>query len=301
MSELAKEFDRLHAALVAELAPHEVELVNQAKSRLPTNGRTYGFEDVGKEAKAALKAVAALPSEQARTASRATIAGLAASNADRLRQGLTARVGERSEVALRHLLDFLSSDLDASYRYPDDHFLKDYRFVTGMTVPCGAQVVDLAERPGLKTVVSIAGKSPRLAWHAISRPWFRPHTEDRYLDEFNEKGWDRCYAEVGDLLTALPEVAGFIATSWFYDPALAEVSPRLDYLRRVPVEGGALMVRHGTTPFDIKSSTATSPTRRALYEQGKYVPTCWSIVWPRREMLAWCERSPAAGASTPSA
>ncbi|QYU70256.1 hypothetical protein J4558_09120 [Leptolyngbya sp. 15MV] len=78
-----------------------------------------------------------------------------------------------------------------------------------------------------------------------------------------------------------------IATSWFYDPVVSEISPRLAYLRRVPMENGAVAVSHGTTQFDIDSATATSPTRRAMYEDGTYLPQCWSILWPRAAMLAW--------------
>lgn len=288
INELIAKFDDLHASLIGELAPDEAALVARAIAQPPKSGRTYGFEDVGDPAKALLAAIASLPGARASIASRAVIAGLCVRSGARLGDGLTPKVKARSADALQFLADWLSEKADDSYRFPDDYFLKDYRFATGMTLPCGAQVVDLAERPGIKTIVTVAAKSPLVGWHAAMRPWFRPHTESRYLSEFNEDGWNRCFAEIGDLLAVMSDVAGMIATSWFYDPKLEEISPRLAYLRRVPCDAGAIMVCHGTTDFDIKSSTATSPTRRELYEQGKYMPTCWSIVWPRDAMLAWC-------------
>lgn len=287
---LIARFEQLHSTLLGQVPAEDAALVRAGIDQRPTTGRTYGFEDVGDAAKARLETIAVLPGERSGTASQALIAGLAARDGARLGDGLPPKVKERSVVALEQLLGWLTEKADAGYGFPDDHFLKDYRFVTGMTVPCGAQVVDLAERPGRKTVLALAPRTPLIAWRALTQPWFRPHTEDRYLVEFNEDGWNRCYAEIGDLLAAMPGVTGMIATSWFYDPALSEISPRLAYLRGVPCDAGAVAVSHGTTNFDIKSSTATSPTRRALYDEGKYMPTCWSILWPREPMLAWCAR-----------
>ena len=127
------------------------------------------------------------------------------------------------------------------------------------------------------------------AWR---QPWFRPHTEGRYLNEFNDAGWQDCYREIARLLERHPQIRGMAATSWFYDPALGEISPRLDYLRRLPMDHGALLVRHGTTPFDIHSATATSASRRALHEAGNYDPVCCSILWDRRDLIAWAKANP---------
>lgn len=286
LRELVAAFAALQAELLDRVEPADRALVAAARSQRPKTARTYGFEDLGAAATARLRALAALPEPRRSLASRALIAGLCADNADGFGDGLTPRVQVRSVDSLARLLAFLCAE-PGGYAFPDDYFLKDYRFATGMTVPCGAQVVDLAERPGVKTMAALLPRAPKIAWDAATRPWFKPHTESRYLDEFNEEGWNRCYGEMADLLDVLPRVAGMVATSWFYDPALAEISPRLAYLRRGPVEAGAVMVRHGTTQFDIDSATATSPSRRALYQEGKYMPTCWSIVWPRAAMLAW--------------
>ena len=72
------------------------------------------------------------------------------------------------------------------------------------------------------------------------------------------------------------------ATSGFYDPQLSAISPRLAYLPDLPMQYGARRVAHGTTEFDIKSATATSPTRRELDDQGKYTPICHSILSEQR-------------------
>jgi hypothetical protein len=43
----------------------------------------------------------------------------------------------------------------------------------------------------------------------------------------------------------------------------------------------------GTSDFDIASATARSPTRRKLYEAGKYVPISYTLLWPRERLLRW--------------
>lgn len=280
--------DRLSAMLDST----ERALVESAAAVPPKLGRTYGFEDIGGPAIAALSAISALPPDRAGLASRVLILELLRRNSGWLGSTLTQRVRERTTETLAWLLPWLEEQREEPYAYPEDAFVKDYRFATGMTVPCGAQVVDLTERPGWKSLFAAALKRPGRAAGMMAGDWFRPHTESRYLDEFNEAGWNRCYAEMVDLLALRPGVVGMVATSWFYDPALTGISPRLAYLRGVPSENGAIGVSHGTTDFDIQSATATSPTRRALYEDGSYRPTCWSILWLRSDMIAWRRRNP---------
>ena len=108
----------------------------------------------------------------------------------------------------------------------DDYFLKDVRFAAGWTVPCGAEVVDLrSSRQLVRSALhrGHAGARARLALRTLRpgrpAPWFAPHTESRYLDEFNEAGMERTYLNVASMLRGHPDVAGIAAYSWFYDPS----------------------------------------------------------------------------------
>lgn len=292
MADLGGRIESSLARLCAELSAAERALLDAALAAQPKATRTYGFEDIGAEAQARLTAIASLAPARASHVSRALILSLLQKNGALLGRSLNPRVGQRTKDTLAWLVPWLEIEQPEPYAFPADLFLKDYRFATGMTVPCGAQVVDLAERPGFKSILAAGLRRPRHALSMATGDWFRPHTESRYLDEFNEAGWNRCYAEIVDLLALRPQVVGMVATSWFYDPALTEISPRLAYLREVPSSNGAIGVAHGTTAFDIHSATATSPTRRGLYEEGKYRPTCWSILWLRQDMIAWRRRNP---------
>jgi hypothetical protein len=196
-------------------------------------------------------------------------------------------------VAVKRLIAYLGRDCDSQYCYPNDSFVKDLRFASGLSVPCGAQDVDLRSIIGYRASARSLLRHPSARYlrsvvsHGQIVPWFRIHTDSRYLGDFNEPGWDACYRRIAALLRRHSEVLGMAGTSWFYDPQLDAVSPRLSYLRARPVERGAFIVRSGTLPFDIQSATAKSEQRRRLYQEGKYMPVSYTLLWPREKLLAW--------------
>jgi hypothetical protein len=180
--------------------------------------------------------------------------------------------------------------------YDPDFWAKDVRFVLALTVPCGAQVVDLAARIGPGEVVRhvLAGRGLGAAAAYVAArgwgDWLQIHTESRWLEDFNEAGWDRCWLRVAALLRRMPKMRGVIGASWFYDPPLCEISPRLAYLQRRPVENGAFLVHQGPDPLSTERCTATSPSRRDLVAKGLYTPRSWILAWPREGLLRWADR-----------
>jgi peptidoglycan/xylan/chitin deacetylase (PgdA/CDA1 family) len=202
--------------------------------------------------------------------------------------------------ALARLHAFLSERRDG-YELGDDYFLRDVRLAAGWTVPCGSEVIDLRARFSLPGSIQIAlkAKAPHVALRHL-RPtgpdaWFAPHLELRYLDEFDETGWETTFRNVASLLRRHTDVVGVVGYSWFYDPKLETISPQLAYLRRRPTDGGAFFLRGHTSEFDIKNATAKSQTRRRLYEAGQYTPVGYKMVWLRRDILSWADRTHRAG------
>ena len=57
------------------------------------------------------------------------------------------------------------------------------------------------------------------------------------------------------------------------------MSPRLGYLRDTPVDGGARLFFFEEGGSSISNSLSTSPTRRKLYDEGKYMPKSYMLVW----------------------
>lgn len=123
------------------------------------------------------------------------------------------------------------------------------------------------------------------------RPYFEVHVHKLYQDEFNEAGRNECYRCCAELYDLHPEVLGMIGGSWFYDPAIAGISPHLAYLRTVPEAGGARALFVSYDDQAIANATATSAKRRALHAAGAYRPASWTLVWAKRDQLAWAQRS----------
>lgn len=199
-------------------------------------------------------------------------------------------------ASFERLVQFLDSP-PSDYWIGSDYFLKDLRVFGGFSIPCGAQDVDLLSafnrRGALKAwfleldfllgcrVLKLGG--PR---------WLRIHTDPRFTSQFNETGWEACYLRIAELLRMYPTAKGMVGTSWFYDPQLITVSPRLGYLQTTPMNGGAFLVRNGPGAIHTERATSTSPSRRALFESGEYLPICYTIVWEREQILNWAEHRP---------
>jgi hypothetical protein len=111
----------------------------------------------------------------------------------------------------------------------------------------------------------------------------------RYLEQFNFKGQNICYLRIAELLKANPTIQALVGESWFYDPKLKEISPRLNYLGRYPEENGAKIFRIITSESDIRLSTLKSKTRKRLFGEGKYKPCHHMLVWPRKQLINWAE------------
>lgn len=169
-------------------------------------------------------------------------------------------------------------------------------FVLATDIPCGAQLLDVKSTVPLQSVLlnihrerSIKNLTNYIRCKGLGT-WFRGHTDVEYLDEFNEEGWDRFYLSIAELLLRRKEVRGLVGTSWFYDPQLINISPRLAYLQLRQIERGAFLMRHRGLDSDINFATKTSPTRRSLYQEGKYNPISYSLVWERNKIISWANR-----------
>lgn len=111
------------------------------------------------------------------------------------------------------------------------------------------------------------------------------HTSDKHLSFFNEGGWLETYRYIDQLLLENKNIRGFIGASWFYDPKLSFISPRLNYLRKFPQENGAYFIAQFSDNDTIDLATRTSSTRKELFQQGKYIPFKYMMVWERNDIL----------------
>jgi len=200
---------------------------------------------------------------------------------------------------LDRLAGFLTADQGD---YDRDYWAKDVRFSLALSVPgARTQTIDLSSPMGPGQVVRNGrdghGWSPLVAYvkaQGWRKPWLEVHTESRHTDDFTEAGWDRAWASAAAICKRRPELAGMIGSSWFYDPPLETISPRLAYLRLNPLKGGAFIIHQGPAPIHSERAGATSPTRRAMIESGEYLPSSWLVAWPRATLIPWAEARAAA-------
>lgn len=186
---------------------------------------------------------------------------------------------------------------DTPGAYDPDYWAKDVRMTLGLSTPGSrTQLIDLTSPLGPRQVVmhGLSGRgfnslSAYMAAGGPGKTWLETHTESRDLVDFNEAGWDNLWAAAADILKTRPNLAGCIGSSWFYDPPLSQISPKLAYLIERPTRNGAFMIHQG--PGEIHTQRASmSPTRKALIDEGKYTARSWIVAWPRKPLIAWAEK-----------
>jgi hypothetical protein len=178
---------------------------------------------------------------------------------------------------------------DRHYSRYEDRYLKDLALCRGIMFPAGARVVQACM--GFPRSIVLKGTlRQRLRFLSLlavlksNRPVFQLHVHPDDLSEFDEAGWRRTLGRLARMLMANPETIAAFGSSWFYDPALQAVSPRLAYIHAVSMQAGGRFFRLGA---DTSGEAFTrSPTRRRLAESGAYVPQSCAMIWPRAELIA---------------
>lgn len=177
------------------------------------------------------------------------------------------------------------------YLPKSDAFLKDFSILRGKAMPVYTGIADvhntLWRRP---LVFGSFIQRVRFVRMFLRKPvgfryYFQHHTHTSLLANFNQEGWDRTYELIADLLDVNPEHKGYSGASWFYDPQLKSVSPRLAYLADIPIAAGAERFHLGSDRTG--SALAKSKTRKSLYDEGKYVPQNYMLLWHRASMIQW--------------
>jgi hypothetical protein len=179
LTEIPGQFSDLFSELTKGLSPEARAMLNQLSALRPKAGKTRGFADLGNEIVSALTAAASM--DEASTISRALIAGLAADVQRRttpfqLTPFVTAANSKWEKILLRYLADEAGPD----YLFPSGEFVKDLRYVHGMSVYFGCQVVDLQEGIGPKTALKLAPQDVRIG--RISAGFLFFHLAPRRFD-----------------------------------------------------------------------------------------------------------------------
>lgn len=189
------------------------------------------------------------------------------------------------------VLEDFSTQPDDYYDHRCDSFVLDLKVCSLRSIPVGGAWIVETRRVGLRPFFSGGVKQFFDYLHFIIfkargfSPYFTTHTATRNLRHFNEQEMNLTYLRIAELMKLNPRIRGFYRRSWFLDPKLEGISPKLGYLREIPLQNGARLFAAGSTKIDIKYALAVSLTRRRLYAEGKYLPTGYACIWPRKEFL----------------
>lgn len=217
------------------------------------------------------------------------------------RKLIPASVASQYDVEFRRILAQFDTNPSGFYTCENDLFMKDLGICRGKLIPCGAELVDeFSGVPRRITVRAGAKQFISALWFFTARsggfrPFYELHMDPRARREFTSEGWDRCFLRVADLLEMNAEIKGVFGSSWWYDPEVERITPRIRYLRQRPLENGASIFRMGSDQAAVINATSFSRLRREKYATGEYVPTNYLMVWGRDDLLRWSKRSRAEG------
>jgi hypothetical protein len=208
-------------------------------------------------------------------------------------QELPPRVRRHHETSLIRIADNQPGTND--WLTPEsDLFQKELGLVSFRLLSFGQRVGELGQGIPRRTLwVAGLSNAPRRFLLILRlggfRPYIQTHLHDFELGKMdNEAGRTEMYLCGAELLERYPELLGTIGSSWLEDPALEQVSPRL--FNRQPREGGAVFLYNGTDSQTTNNALFRSETRRALYQQGRYQPKNYMVIWPREQQIDWARR-----------
>lgn len=206
-----------------------------------------------------------------------------------------ASSGLHAEFALHYADAFhrIVEQIDTDPSFADlakDAFMKDLWLARVVMIPAFAQVWWPHSGLGLGDLLR-AGPAALIYGFVTCggrRPFFEGHTHDPMarIKYWNANGWFQALRLIALALPAFPKHKGAFGTAWFYDPAMATVSPNLLFASDLQVGKGAFRLRVGPNEAAHMNATATSASRRKLVAEGKYLPADYSIIWARRSLLA---------------
>ena len=199
-------------------------------------------------------------------------------------------------VSFQRILAQLENAENTFYLHSNELFCKDLALCRLKLLPCGSELVDLYS--GVPRSILFRGDFKQFArctnFFVLKgsgfRPWYESHWDRRLIRSFTPQGYDQCYLRIAQLLELNPEFKGMMGSSWWFDPALAPISPNLSFLRKVPLDNGAQLFRVGTNATATQAAIHLSAERKRLYDSGSYLPTIYLLAWTRKDMLEWANQ-----------
>ena len=115
------------------------------------------------------------------------------------------------------------------------------------------------------------------------------HSPKTFLLEYSAREQKKMFHRLAGCLRMNPEILGVSASSWWYDPSMKDHSDYLCYLREGWESKGAEFFDYETSAQTDRLATEGSVARTKLFEEGKYLPRNYLVVWTRDSLLRWAD------------
>lgn len=179
------------------------------------------------------------------------------------------------------------------YLMSNKQFLCDLAICRLKVYPCGPILID--EMSGIPRSLLINNGLKQLFTGAIFfmfkthgfQTFYELHMHVSQRKHFNAEGWLASYRKIAELLELNSNVRGMSCASWWYDPQLETISPRLHYLRNIPYENGAKLFYFQADKAAVSGAIDKSESRRQLFKAGTYIPKIYMMIWPRQALIRW--------------
>ena len=190
------------------------------------------------------------------------------------------------------ILTLIENGNDFVFDWSNDLFAKDMGICSLRLIPVGARLLEVSgfsRKPLLNDWRRLISNLYFLFFIVkASRPLYEMHVHMSNLGDFHPEGWAQSLVRVGQLLKLNPEIKGLHGTSWFYDPALKDISPHLAYLREIPCNHGARVFFVSDDGNNSEAFTK-SKKRKTLFLNKKYIPKLFLLIWPRNELIIFSD------------
>jgi hypothetical protein len=120
-------------------------------------------------------------------------------------------------------------------------------------------------------------------------PVLTSHIHELATEHLSEETWTPAHLRQAEILQANPGLRAVAGASWACDPRIAEITPHLAFVGEGPLVAGGYRFYLRPDPPEESGALETSRKRRALFEEGTYVPEVWTAIIPRPQLLRWAE------------
>ena len=197
----------------------------------------------------------------------------------------------------------LATGDDFRARLTDERMVYDFLVLFGRRLPLGIYHAEVGAVPRSRLVRSAPADAWRLARYlALEMRGFGPTLAIHLPKQMDRPLTERDYVEAHLLAVQLfesnPRLKGFFNAAWYYDPAIASISPHLAFLPRFASSHGAITLSIGQSEdvvadaaFEEQYAAPTLPSGRVFTPRTSPASGAGGDSWSGRTNIAMCEFS----------